>query len=109
MRGKETTSTEVRHRIPQKTIEKIVQEIVILFGSYGRGTPKKDSDLDLFVVADIPGSSSERIRFVQRAITATGFGIDVVVRTPEQYAKAMTGRDWFVQEIVEQGKIMYAR
>jgi predicted nucleotidyltransferase len=104
-------------RITKKTIEKIVQEIVraceprlvILFGSYGRGNPKKDSDLDLFVVADLPGSSAERFRFVQRAITATGFGVDIVVRTPEQYAKAMAGRDWFVQEIVEQGKVMYAR
>jgi predicted nucleotidyltransferase len=112
-----TRSVDSRQRIPKKTIAKIVQEIVrackprlvILFGSYGRGNPTEDSDLDLFVVADLPGSSTERIRFVQRAITATGFGMDIVVRTPEQYGKAMAGRDWFVQEIVEQGKVMYAR
>jgi predicted nucleotidyltransferase len=117
MKTQRTRSVDSRQRIPKKTIAKIVQEIVrackprlvILFGSYGRGDPTNDSDLDLFVVANLPGNSSERIRFVHRAITATGFGIDIVVRTPEQYAKAMAGRDWFVQEIVKQGKIMYAR
>lgn len=103
--------------VSRKTIKNIVKEIVdacdpdlvILFGSYGRGKPKKDSDLDIFVVADLPGSSAERIRFVNRAITATGFGIDIVVRNPEQVKKALKGRDWFIQEIFAEGMKMYAR
>lgn len=91
--------------ISQRTINKIVREIVtackpylvILFGSYGRGKPRADSDLDIFVVADLKGTSSKKIRFVNRAITATGFGIDVVVRSPEEVERALKGRDWFVQ------------
>jgi hypothetical protein len=105
------------NKISNKTIKSVVKEIVrsfdpklvILFGSYGRGKPTKESDLDLFIVANIKGSPPERFRCVQRAITASGFGIDVVIRTPEEFDRSMSGRDWFVQEIVEQGKVLYAQ
>jgi predicted nucleotidyltransferase len=69
--------------ISQKTITGVVDDIVkkikphkvILFGSYARGTPTPDSDIDIFVVASMRGTSSERIRRVRSAITATGFGL----------------------------------
>jgi len=104
-------------KITQTTIAQVVSEIVsackphkvILFGSHGRGSPGKDSDIDLLIVADIAGASSERFRYVQRAITSKGFGIDTIVRTPEEFEKAMEGRDWFIQEIVKRGKVLYAR
>ncbi|MBA4311518.1 MAG: hypothetical protein C0417_02700 [Chlorobiaceae bacterium] len=103
--------------ISKKTIKNIVREIVdacdpelvILFGSYGRGKPKKDSDLDIFVVADLPGTASEKNRFVDRAITSSSFGIDIVVRSREQVKNALKGRDWFIQEIFAEGKKLYAR
>ncbi|MBI5215775.1 MAG: nucleotidyltransferase domain-containing protein [Ignavibacteriae bacterium] len=103
--------------ISKKTINKITKEIVetcnphlvILFGSYGRGKPTEESDLDIFVVADLPGSSVERIRYVNRAITACGFGIDIVVRNQKQVIKALAGRDWFIQEIFKEGRVLYER
>ncbi|MDI6765803.1 MAG: nucleotidyltransferase domain-containing protein [Bacteroidota bacterium] len=103
--------------VSKKTIKNIVKEIVdacnpelvILFGSYGRGKPKKDSDLDIFVVVDLPGTSVERNRFVRSTIKENGFGLDVVTRTPQEYNKALRGRDWFIQEIAREGKILYAR
>lgn len=103
--------------ISKKTIKNIVREIVdacnpelvICFGSYGIGKPKKDSDLDIFVVANLLGTASEKNRFVNRAITESGFGIDIVVRSREQVKKAWKGRDWPIQEIFAEGKKMYAR
>ena len=103
--------------ISKKIIKKIVKEIVdacdpemvILFGSYGRGKPKKDSDLDVFVVADLPGTDSEKIRFIRRAVTERGFGFDVVVRSAKEVKRALSGRDWFIQEIVREGKVLYER
>ncbi len=103
--------------ISQETIQQVVDDIVkgidpikvIMFGSYARGTQAVDSDLDIFVVAEMEGSSVERTRRVNGVISARGFGIDVVVRTPQQVQKSLTGRDWFVQEIYEQGKVLYER
>jgi predicted nucleotidyltransferase len=103
--------------ISETTIRNVVGDIVrtckptrvILFGSYSRGKQTPDSDLDIFVVASMRGSSSERSRRVRRAISGTGFGIDVVVRTPAEFRRALKGRDWFVQEIDETGKVLYQR
>jgi hypothetical protein len=45
---------------------------------------------------------------VRRAIHEQ-VSVDVVVRTPEEVAKSLSGRDWFVQEVFQKGKILYAR
>ena len=51
-----------RKRIPQKAIDQVVEQIVekfkpqkiILFGSYARGNPHPESDVDMLVVMDTP-------------------------------------------------------
>lgn len=95
-------------KIVSAIVKKCSPEKVILFGSYAYGNPTEDSDVDLFVVANIPGLGAERIRFVLRAIEEN-IPVDVVVRTPEEVERALQGRDWFVQEIFQKGKVLYAR
>ena len=103
----------ISRRTIQSVVDDIVREIkprkVILFGSYARGEATPDSDLDVFVVASLRGTASQRIRRVRNAITKNGFGLDVVVRSPKQVKKSLAGRDWFVQEVFEQGKVLYER
>jgi predicted nucleotidyltransferase len=103
--------------ITKKTIKRVVDDIVreikphkvILFGSYARGTQTPDSDLDVFVIASLRGTAAQRIRRVRNAVTINGFGLDVVVRSPRRVKKALEGRDWFVQEILAEGKVLYER
>lgn len=95
-------------RIVSSIVHHCSPEKVILFGSYAYGKPNSDSDIDLFVVANIPGLPAERIRFVRRAINEQA-SVDVVVKTPKEVAKSLRGRDWFVKEVFEKGKVLYAR
>ena len=95
-------------QIVASIVKQCSPEKIILFGSHAYGKPNKDSDIDLFVVATIPGLPAERIRYVRRAIHEQA-SVDVIVRTPEEVANSLSGRDWFVQEVFQKGKILYAR
>ena len=90
--------------------EQIVREFrpqkIILFGSYAYGRPSPDSDVDLLVVMPFPGSSREQAAKIRGRID-TPVALDLLVRTPEQIAERLTMDDFFMREIVEQGKILY--
>ena len=95
----------------QATCDDIVREFaplqVILFGSYAYGTPTEDSDVDLLVVMDIPKSE-----FLPKAIEIRQripyrFGMDLLVRSPEEIAYRVSYNDWFLREITEKGELLH--
>lgn len=103
-----------RKRIPQAAIDQVVQQIVeqfkpqkiILFGSYARGNPRPESDVDLLVVMETP------LREIQQAIQICQqidyrFGLDLIVHTPKYLAERVKMGDWFIRDILEEGKILY--
>jgi predicted nucleotidyltransferase len=71
-----------RKRIPQKAIDQVVKQIVekfkpqkiILFGSYAKGNPRPESDVDLLIVMDSPKQSLDIRRHLE-----VMFGLDLVV------------------------------
>ncbi len=75
------------------------------FGSHAYGKPTSNSDIDLFIVADIPGLPAERVRHVRRAIREQA-SVDIVVRSPKDVKASLKGRDWFVQEVFEKGRVL---
>lgn len=103
-----------RERIPQEAIDEVVKQIVekfkpqkiILFGSYARGNPRPESDVDLLVVMETP------LREVQQAIQICQqieyrFGLDLIVHTPKYLVERMKMGDWFLRDIVKEGKVLY--
>jgi predicted nucleotidyltransferase len=90
--------------------EQIVHEFhpqkVILFGSYAYGTPSPDSDVDLLVVMPFPGSSREQATKIRSRIN-TPVALDLLVRTPEQVAERLAMDDFFMREILQEGKVLY--
>jgi len=95
-------------RIVSSIVAQCSPEKIILFGSHAYGKPNRDSDIDLFIVADIPGLPAERVRHVRRAIKEQA-SVDIVVRSPKDIEASLKGRDWFVQEVFEKGRVLYAR
>ncbi len=103
-----------RERIPQEAIDDVVRQIVekfepqkiILFGSYARGNHRPESDVDLLVVMNT------QLRDVQQAIQICQqieyrFGLDLIVHTPEYLAKRVKMNDWFLIDVLKEGKVLY--
>ena len=103
-----------RKRIPQEAIDQVVKQIVekfkprkiILFGSYARGNPRPESDVDMLVVMDTS------LREVQQAIQICQqieyrFGLDLIVHTPKHLAERLKMKDWFLRDVLEEGKVLY--
>lgn len=80
---------------------------VILFGSYGYGTPTEDSDVDLLVVMAIPEAETRRQAVEIRRRIPYRFPMDLLVRSPEEMAYRLSHNDWFLREITEKGEVLY--
>jgi len=105
-----------RRRIPMRAIRAVAKQIaekfqpekIILFGSYAYGQPRPESDVDLLVVMETPLRNREQAAQIARAIDYH-FGLDLLVRNPQQLAERLALGDFFLQEIIEGGKVLYAR
>ncbi len=94
------------NRICQKIVERFRPQKVILFGSYAYGVPNLDSDIDLLVVMPVEGRVHEQAVKIRREL-GSAMPIDLLVRTPEQVIERVEMEDFFMREIVEQGKVLY--
>ena len=75
---------------------------IILFGSYAYGKPTKDSDVDLIVIMPFRGRDVRMMGEIRTRVGAP-FPMDLLVWTPARARKS----DFFTQEIVTSGKVMY--
>jgi len=82
---------------------------VILFGSYARGKPTEDSDIDLFIVKDTDARMVDRFVEVKQLIYDPQLRIPVspLVYTPEELEERLDMGDDFVKEVMSEGKVLY--
>ena len=95
-------------------VEKIVRAVgprqMIVFGSQARGTAGEASDLDLFVVNDGPLSNRQLRRVIERLMVGRQFGVDLVVRRPEEVARNLAdGNPFYTRHIFGEGRVVYER
>ena len=88
-------------------ISKIFQPYkIILFGSHAYGNADKDSDIDLLVVMDYQGSSRKQAVSILQSIDYH-IPLDLLVRTNKQIKERINAGDFFINEIMNKGKILY--
>ena len=98
----------------QKDIDAIVSQLVthykpekiILFGSTARGDATEESDIDVFVVKDTSKPYYDRIREATRSLPPSR-SIDMIVYTPQEFAKAVSERRLFIRHVLKYGKTLY--
>jgi predicted nucleotidyltransferase len=88
---------------------------IILFGSFAYGKPTEESDIDLLIVKETPKEEVKELRLKARRnlrnfIFKNHIGIDIVVDSQERINhRIQTVKDQFYGEIMEKGKLLYAK
>ena len=81
-------------------------ERVVLFGSHAQGTATDDSDVDLLVIFPFEGKSVYQSVAIRMQLRPP-FPVDLLVRTPEMVRQRLAMGDGFMQDILDQGKVLY--
>jgi predicted nucleotidyltransferase len=95
-------------RFAKEIAERFRPDKIILFGSYAGGTPTPDSDVDLLVIMPTRNQIEQAVR-IDEAIERRGFPLDLLVRTPKCLETRLKWGDWFLQDIVTRGKVLYEK
>ncbi|MHB8337853.1 MAG: nucleotidyltransferase domain-containing protein [Ignavibacteriaceae bacterium] len=83
-------------------------ETIILFGSYAKNSVNIDSDVDILVIMDYPGKAVEQTYKIRKKIQAK-FSVDLIVRKREIIEERIKDGDFFFEEILKEGKVLYDR
>ena len=94
----------------QRLVAEYAPQRVILYGSYARGEPGPDSDIDLLIIKQTSARFLDRWTSVQRILSGThpAIPIDTLVLTPEELDTRLARGDLFLAEILEKGEVLYA-
>ncbi len=92
-----------------RVVQHLNPDKVILFGSYAYGRPTPDSDVDLLVIMPTDLPPLERYLQVSRLLDPRPFPVDILVKTPAEIRQALQDRDFFLQEILAKGLVLYER
>ena len=99
--------------IIDKIVERIKKEYkpkkIVLFGSYAYGKPTEDSDLDLLIIKDTNKRPIDRwieVKKLLRGASGT-FAISPFVYTEKEINERIVIKDFFLEEILEKGKVLY--
>jgi len=96
-------------RTLQRLIRAFAPEKILLFGSWAKDTRHLGSDIDLLIIADLPGSPVAHARRARQLAADSFPPIDIVFATPEEVASAATAKSPFLMSILGTGIIIYQR
>lgn len=97
------------HERLQKISERLKKEYkaekVILYGSYAKGNPRDDSDVDLLVVAPTAEDFFERIATVKTIVHDLRYRLPFspIVLTEQELEERVKIGDQFIEEILKTG------
>ena len=96
-------------KIVNQIVEKYKPEKIILFGSFAYGKPTKDSDVDLFIIKRTNEPRTKRHLKVDRILLDRIMPLDILVYTPQEIKKRLSFGDFFIRNIIQQGKVLYGK
>lgn len=90
-------------------LKKYNPEKIILFGSSARGEIDEYSDLDLVVIKKTHKRFVKRLVEVANLIDSDVGKVDVFVYTPKEFEEMRKRENPFIEKVIKEGKIVYAK
>ena len=95
--------------VTKRIVQAFDPQRIILFGSYAYGRPDPDSDMDLLIIMESDKRPAMRASQISRLLRPRPFPMDILVRTPDEIRHRLEIGDYFIREVLEQGKVLYER
>lgn len=95
--------------IVNKLVGNLDVKKIVLFGSYSAGTYSKDSDLDLFVIAETKEKGIKRHVFISQLFEPRKLPMDIICKTPREIKKREKYFDPFIASINKKGVVLYEK
>jgi len=92
--------------VTRQIVQRFHPQKVILFGSYAYGQPTEDSDVDFLVLMNMDEPPLHVAAKIAAAIEHP-FSLDIVVRTPTEFAAAVQRKGAFATEVATKGVTLY--
>jgi predicted nucleotidyltransferase len=95
--------------IVKKIVAGYSPQKIILFGSYASGIPNEDSDIDLLIIKETDKRPIDRWMEVKHLLRDRRREVPVspLVYTSKELSDRMSLKDFFIQEVLEKGKVLY--
>ena len=100
---------ELLHDIVQRIVNGYSPQKIILFGSRAYGKPDEDSDIDLLIIKDTDKPPLTRWMEVKRLVRDRNrkASVSPLVYTREEIEDRLAIKDFFIQEVMEKGEVLY--
>jgi predicted nucleotidyltransferase len=106
--GKRCATFDEIKKQSQLIVKKFNPVKIVLFGTYAYGKPTPESDVDLLIIVNSDNSpwklSAEISLLLDHA-----FPLDIIVKTTHEIEVRLTIGDFFIEEIINNGKVLYER
>ena len=93
--------------IKNKIVNTVSTETIILFGSYAKGEPTEESDLDIVVIWDSDFNPHKRNLFLSRLFPGRDFSLDIFAFTKGEAEKLKNVKGTILYEAFHYGKVIY--
>lgn len=100
---------EILRAIVTKIAQAINPQRIILFGSWARGERGPHSDIDLLIIQESTLPRPQRYARVRRLFWGMGLPMDILVYTPQEFARFQSVPGSFTHTIAHEGKVLYVR
>lgn len=95
--------------ITKRIVDIYDPDLIILYGSHGRGNHRDGSDADLLIIKETNERPIDRRIQVERILSDRLIPLDITVYTPQEFRYLFSLGSPFVEEIIKEGRVVYMR